>query len=81
MADAVLELSESGSPRTGLGAWGGESVELIGDRLREQALESDRCIRRESRRLSKASMEIGWEGAFLRRNNAWQLLGHEHENS
>ena len=67
MVDAVLELSEP--------------VESMDDRLKAQALESDRCIRRESKRLSKASMEIGWEGAFLRRNNAWPLLGHEHENS
>lgn len=43
--------------------------------LRELVLESDRAIRQAWGKLSKRSMEIGYEGAFLKRNDAWHLLG------
>jgi len=47
--------------------------------LRQQALESDRCIRQAWVKVSKRSMEIGWEAAWLKRKNAWYLLGYENE--
>jgi hypothetical protein len=43
--------------------------------------ESDRCIRQAWGKVSKRSMEIGWEGAFLRLTNAWQLLGFDSERT
>ena len=43
--------------------------------------ESDCCIRQAWHRASKHSMEIGWEGAFLRTTNAWQILNYASEKS
>lgn len=58
-----------------------EPVMELADDLKQQVLESDRCIRQAWNKLRKASQEIGWEGAFLRANNAWFLLGCENEDA
>ncbi len=49
--------------------------------LEARVKESDCCIRQAWHRASKQSMEIGWEGAFLRTTNAWQILGYASEKS
>jgi hypothetical protein len=47
--------------------------------MRERALRSDRCIREAWTKLSKRSMEIGWEGSFLKQHSLWPLLGYASE--
>ena len=53
----------------------------ISAELELQVKESDCCIRQAWHKASKHSMEIGWEGAFLRTTNAWQVLGFASEKS
>ena len=48
---------------------------VVSEEMRVAAIESDRCITEASTKLSKMSMEIGWEGAFLKKFSLWPVLG------
>ena len=58
----------------------GETVSNL-DTLKEQILASDQCIRETWPRVRKMSMLIGWEAAFIQRNEGWTLLGFEDQHS
>ena len=47
--------------------------------LLQQLQESDRRITENNGRFNKVSMEIGWDGYFIKRHDGWQLLGYEDE--
>ena len=47
--------------------------------LLEKLREAELRISDNRGRLNKASMEIGWDGYFIKRNNGWRLLGYEDE--
>ena len=56
---------------------------VVSAELREQAQASDRCIREAwavCTKLSKRSMEIGWEGCFLKKHDLWPVLGFASES-
>lgn len=47
--------------------------------LDEQLREADQRISDNGGRLNKASMEVGWDGYFIRCHNGWQRLGYRDE--
>lgn len=51
------------------------------DSLKEQILESDRCIRESWTKESKQSMLRGWSSAFIERKGGWELLGFKHQHA
>ena len=57
--------------------WGTEQAE---DSLLQQLRESDRRITENGSRFNKASMEIGWDGFFIKQHQGWRLLGYEDEH-
>jgi hypothetical protein len=72
-ADQALLIAETIEPST-------KFLSINAD-LEKRVQESDHCIRQAWVKMSKRSMEIGWEGAFLRSTNAWQILGYDTEKS
>jgi hypothetical protein len=49
------------------------------DSLLQQLRESDRRLSEAGRRFNKSSMEIGWDGFFIKSHYGWQRLGYEDE--
>jgi len=56
------------------------SVQIPDAELKEKIVASDRSIRRAWTSVTKMSMVIGWEGAFIERNNGWETLGFKHQH-
>lgn len=53
---------------------------VLGAELKEKIIASDRCIRRAWMNVRKMSLEIGWEGSFIEKNNGWDMLGFKHQH-
>ena len=51
----------------------------ISDSLLAQLKESDRRITGNGGRFNRISMEIGWDGHFIKKHNGWRALGYEDE--
>ena len=51
----------------------------VDTQLLEQLRESDRRISENNGRFNKVSMEIGWDGYFIKRHDGWRVLGYEGE--
>ncbi len=49
------------------------------DSLLQQLREADQRLTNNSGRFNKASMEIGWDGHFIKRHQGWHLLGYDDE--
>ncbi len=52
----------------------------VDDSLLAELREADRRITENSRKLNKLSMEIGWDGYFIKRQMGWWALGYEGES-
>ncbi len=59
----------------------GEPVQILDEKLKEQILASDKCIKETWPQVRKMNMLIGWEGAFIQRHNGWKLLGFDDQHA
>jgi hypothetical protein len=59
----------------------GEVQNLDTGTLKKQLEESFRSLQKNSTKLNRTSMEIGWDAAFIERHDGWQLFGYKHQHA
>lgn len=55
-------------------------IQSLDPELRNQVVARYNRLRQRATSLRKLTMEVGWDAAFIERNNGWEVLGFKHQH-